>query len=230
VHRAAGLGRIQRGYGYSAVASLGATADIGFGDVLDYLAVDPETRSILMYIEGISNARSFMSGLRVAARLKPVIVVKSGRNASGGRAAVSHSGALLGGDEVFDAAIKRAGAVRVMTVNELFAAAKTLASGTRVEGPRLAILTNGGGPGVMAADRASDLDVPLAELSTQTVQRLSAVLPPHWSHSDPVDILGDADPERYRQATEILLSDGGRRLLVLLTPQAMTDPTAAPKA
>ena len=219
------------GFGYSAVASLGATADIGFGEVLDYLAVDPETRSILLYIEGISNARSFMSGLRVAARLKPVIVVKSGRNASGGRAAVSHTGALVGGDEVFDAAIQRAGAVRVMTVNELFAAAKTLASGTRVEGPRLAILTNGGGPGVMAADRASDLQVPLAELSTQTAQRLSAVLPPHWSHSDPVDILGDADPERYRQATEIVLSDPAvDGLLVLLTPQAMTDPTGCAEA
>ena len=123
------------GFGFSAVASLGATADVGFGDVLDYLAVDPETKSILLYVEGISDARSFMSGLRVAARLKPVIVVKSGRNESGTRAAVSHTGALIGGDDVFDAAIQRAGAVRVTTVNQLFAAAQTLASGTRVEGP-----------------------------------------------------------------------------------------------
>ncbi len=215
------------GFGFSAVASLGATADVGFGDVLDYLAVDPETKSILLYIEGVSDARSFMSGLRVAARLKPVIVVKSGRNESGTRAAVSHTGALIGGDEVFDAAIQRAGAVRVTTVNQLFAAAQTLASGTRVEGPRLAIVTNGGGPGVMAADRASDLNVPLAELSPNTIDKLSAVLPTHWSHSDPVDILGDADSERYRAATEIVLADKNvDGLLVLLTPQAMTDPTA----
>ncbi len=215
------------GFGFSAVASLGATADVGFGDVLDYLAVDPETKSILLYVEGISDARSFMSGLRVAARLKPVIVVKSGRNESGTRAAVSHTGALVGSDDVFDAAVQRAGAVRVTTVSQLFAAAHTLASGTRVEGPRLAILTNGGGPGVMAADRASDLTVPLAELSDKTIARLSEVLPAHWSHSDPVDILGDADAERYRAATEIVLEDGGvDGLLVLLTPQAMTDPTA----
>ncbi|MGD1984152.1 MAG: bifunctional acetate--CoA ligase family protein/GNAT family N-acetyltransferase, partial [Chromatiaceae bacterium] len=216
-----------RGFGFSAVASLGATADVGFGDVLDYLAVDPETRSILLYVEGISDARSFMSGLRVAARLKPVIVVKSGRNESGTRAAVSHTGALVGGDDVFDAAIQRAGAVRVLTVSQLFAAAQTLASGTRVEGPRLAIVTNGGGPGVMAADRASDLEVPLAELSPETIDRLSGVLPTHWSHSDPVDILGDADSARYRSATEIVLDDHNvDGLLVLLTPQAMTDPTA----
>ena len=215
------------GFGFSAVASLGATADVGFGDVLDYLAVDPETKSILLYVEGISDARSFMSGLRVAARLKPVIVVKSGRNESGSRAAVSHTGALIGGDDVFDAAIQRAGAVRVNTVSQLFAAAKTLASGTRVEGPRLAIITNGGGPGVMAADRASDLNVPLAELSDKTIEKLSEALPQHWSHSDPVDILGDADSERYRTATEIVLADKNvDGLLVLLTPQAMTDPSA----
>ena len=215
------------GFGFSAVASLGATAVVGFGDVLDYLAVDPETRSILLYVEGVSDARSFISGLRVAARLKPVIVVKSGRNDSGSRAAVSHTGALVGGDNVFDAAIARAGAVRVKTVSQLFAAAQTLASGTRVEGSRLAIITNGGGPGVMAADRASDLHVPLAELSTQTIDKLSAVLPAHWSHSDPVDILGDADSKRYHATTEIVLADNNvDGLLVLLTPQAMTDPTA----
>jgi len=218
------------GFGFSAVASLGATADVGFGDVLDYLAVDPETKSILLYVEGISDARSFMSGLRVAARLKPVIVVKSGRNESGTRAAVSHTGALVGGDHVFDAAIQRAGAVRVTTVSQLFAAAQTLASGTRVEGPRLAIVTNGGGPGVMAADRAADLNVPLAELSKKTIDGLSAILPAHWSHSDPVDILGDADAERYRAASEIVLADENvDGLLVLLTPQAMTEPSACAK-
>ncbi len=148
-----------QGFGFSAVTSLGATADIGFGDVLDYLAGDPETHSILLYIEGISQARSFISGLRVAARLKPVIVVKSGRNETGTRAAVSHTAALIGNDNVFDAAIQRAGAVRVTTVTQLFEAAQTLASGVRVDGARLAIITNGGGPGVMAADHAAELSV-----------------------------------------------------------------------
>lgn len=216
-----------KGFGFSAVASLGATADVGFGDVLDYLALDPETRSILLYIEGVSDARAFISGLRVAARLKPVIVVKSGRSESGTRAAVSHTGALIGSDDVFDAAIRRAGAVRVTTVSQLFAAAQTLASGIRVLGSRLAILTNGGGPGVMAADRAADLQVPLAQLSEHTVRQMSTALPPHWSHSNPVDILGDADSARYQAATQILLQDDNiDGLLVLLTPQAMTDPTA----
>lgn len=220
-----------KGFGFSAVASLGATADVGFGEVLDYLAVDAETRSILLYVEGIANARSFISGLRAAARLKPVIVVKSGRSDSGTRAAVSHTGALVGADHVFDAALRRAGAVRVKSVSELFAAAQLLASGVRVAGPRLAIITNGGGPGVMAADRAADLDVPLATLSEATVEKLTSVLPAHWSHSDPVDILGDSDPERYRAATEIVLADPGvDGLLVLLTPQGMTDPTGCAEA
>ncbi len=219
------------GYGFSTVASLGATADVGFGDVLDYLAMDPRTKSILLYIEGVTDARSFMSGLRVAARLKPVIVVKSGRTDSGTRAAVSHTGALAIDDSVFDAAIERAGAVRVKSVAELFSAAQVLASGTRVEGPRLAILTNGGGPGVMAADRAHDIKVPLAELSAETLAQLHEHLPPYWSHSNPIDILGDATPEHYRLTTETLLADPNiDGVLVLLTPQAMTDPTACAEA
>ncbi|MCP5164589.1 MAG: bifunctional acetate--CoA ligase family protein/GNAT family N-acetyltransferase [Pseudomonadales bacterium] len=215
------------GFGFSAVASLGATADVGFGEVLDYLALDGRTKSILLYIEGVADARSFISGLRVAARMKPVIVIKSGRSECGNRAAVSHTGATVGRDEVFDAAIRRAGAVRVATTSQLISAAQTLASGIRVGGSRLAILTNGGGPGVMAADRAADLQVPLAQLSPPTIEKLSAVLPEHWSHAVPVDILGDASSERYRAATEILLADENvDGLLVLLTPQAMTDPTA----
>lgn len=219
------------GFGFSAVASLGATADVGFGEVLDYLAVDPETRSILLYIEGVTNARSFMSGLRVAARLKPVIVVKSGRNESGTRAAVSHTGALAGADRVFDAAIERAGAVRVNSVAQLFAAAHLLASGTRVDGPRLAIVTNGGGPGVMAADRAHDLGVPLANLGSHTIESLENTLPAHWSHSNPVDVLGDADPERYRNAASIVLADKDvDGMLVMLTPQSMTDPAGCADA
>jgi len=216
-----------QGFGFSAVASLGAVADVGFGDVLDYLATDPQTRSILLYIEGVTDARSFLSGLRVAARLKPVIVVKSGRQDSGSRAAVSHTGALMGDDKVFDAAITRAGAVRVQTVTQLFAATQTLASGIRVEGSRLGVVTNGGGPGVMAADRAADLRVTLAQLQENTLARLNEILPEHWSHADPVDILGDADADRYRASCEAVLKDPNvDGLLVLLTPQAMTDPTA----
>ncbi len=218
------------GFGFSAVASLGATAEVGFGDVLDYLAGDPETHSILLYVEGISDARSFISGLRVAARLKPVIVVKSGRNEYGSRAAVSHTAAMIGNDDVFDAAIQRAGAVRVTTVSQLFAATQTLASGVRVEGPRLGIVTNGGGPGVMAADHAADLPLPLAELSDESKAQLSKVLPEHWSHSNPVDILGDADAARYEAATRIVLADKNvDGILILLTPQGMTDPTACAK-
>jgi acetyltransferase len=220
-----------RDFGFSAVASLGATADVDFGEVLDYLALDPHTRSILLYIEGVSDARAFISGLRGAARLKPVIVVKSGRSERGTRAAASHTGARVVGDLVFDAAIKRAGAVRVTTVSQWFATAQTLASGIRVEGSRLAILTNGGGPGVMAADRAADVHVPLADLSGSSMEKLSAAMPAHWSHANPVDILGDASSERYSLATQILLADENvDGILVLLSPQGMTDPLACAEA
>jgi acetyltransferase len=215
------------GFGFSAVASLGATSDVKLGDVLDYLAQDPHTRSILLYVERITNARLFLSGLRAAARLKPVVVIKSGRNESGERAALGHIHTPLGSDEVFDAAIRRAGAVRVTIVSQLFAAATILASGARAKGPRLAVLTNGGGPGVMAADWAGSVGIPLSPLAPETVAALSEILPSHWSHSDPVDILGNADGERYRAATEIVLRDENvDGLLVLLTPQGFTDPLA----
>jgi len=220
-----------RDFGFSAVASLGATADVDFGEVLDYLALDSHTRSILLYIEGVSDARAFISGLRGAARLKPVIVVKSGRSERGTRAAASHTGARVVEDLVFDAAIKRAGAVRVTTVSQWFATAQTLASGIRVEGSRLAILTNGGGPGVMAADRAADVHVPLADLSASSMEKLGAALPTHWSHANPVDILGDASGERYGLTTRILLADENvDGILVLLSPQGMTDPLACAEA
>jgi len=216
-----------RNFGFSTVASLGATADVGFGNVLDYLAVDPNTQSIFLYVETIANSRAFMSGLRVAARLKPVVVVKAGREPTGNRAEVMHNGAEYGNDAVFDAALERAGAVRVTTVNQLFAAARTLASNTRVDGNRLAIVTNGGGPGVMAADHAARLDVPIAELSGETIKSLKEVMPDHWVGSDPVDILGDADQQRYEDATRIVLADKNvDGLLVLLAPQGMTDPSA----
>ncbi|WP_116367337.1 bifunctional acetate--CoA ligase family protein/GNAT family N-acetyltransferase [Parahaliea mediterranea] len=219
------------GRGFSAVASLGATADVDFGQVLDYLSLDAQTRSILLYIEGVNDARAFLSGLRAAARLKPVVVIKPGRHQAGRRAAVTHTGGHRGSDQVFNAALERAGAVRVNTVNELLAAANTLASGVRVTGGRLAILTNGGGPGVMAADRAAELAVPLAQLSEASIEALGQVLPPHWSPSDPVDLLGDADPQRYRKALEIVLADRNvDGVVVLLTPQGMTDPNGCAEA
>ena len=211
--------------GFSTVVSTGISADIDFGEVLDYLIADPKTDSALLYIEGIHNARSFMSGLRAAARAKPVIALKVGRHAAGSDAAHSHTGALVGSDDVFDAALRRAGVVRGMRIAHLFAAAQSLASRYRAQGRRLAILTNGGGPGAMASDRAADLGIPLAELTDATRKRLDEVLPKTWSHGNPVDVIGDADAERYRGAVRACLEDKGvDGVLVVLTPQAMTEP------
>lgn len=217
--------------GFSTLVSLGDAADIDFGDLLDYLAQDSQTHSILLYIEGIRDSRRFMSGLRSAARMKPVIVLKSGRHSEGSRAAVTHTGALIGADDVFDAALQRAGVVRAMSIEQWFAAAQLLASEDRVSGNRLAIVTNGGGPGVMAVDRAMDLGVQLAQLAPATIEALEAALPAHWSHANPVDLLGDAGAERYGAAVRACLADPGvDGLLVMLTPQAMTDPSACAEA
>ena len=220
-----------RRVGFSTVVSMGDACDVDFGDMLDYLALDAKTKAILLYVEGIGDARSFMSGLRAAARLKPVVIVKSGRHTEGLKAAISHTGALVGADDVFDAAIRRAGAVRAMTVDQLFAAAQLLSKRPRVRGDRLAIVTNAGGPGVMATDRAVDLGVQVAKLSENTLQRLDDGLPELWSGGNPVDILGDASPEHYRLATEACLADPNvDGLLVMLTPQAMTDPLGSAQA
>lgn len=217
--------------GFSAVISTGISADIDFGDVLDYLVNDPKTRSILLYIEGIHHARSFMSGLRAAARVKPVIALKVGRHMSGSRAAMSHTGALVGSDDVFDSALRRAGVVRGLRIGDLFSAATTLTSVFSVKGERLAIITNGGGPGVMATDRVTDLGMSLADLSESTLKSLNGVLPATWSQANPVDVIGDATPERYARAVEICMQDPGvDGLLVILTPQAMTDPAAVAKS
>ena len=212
--------------GFSSMISLGDAADVDFGDILSYLALDPHTNSILLYIEGIRNARSFISGLRVAARLKPVVVIKAGRHDDGIKAAVSHTGALVGSDDVFHAALRRAGAVRVYSIKDLFSAAKILASNrSHVSGNRLAIVTNAGGPGVLASDRAADQNVELANLSNDTINRLNEFLPLHWSHGNPVDILGDADAERYGKTLEIVQADENvDGILTMLTPQAMTTP------
>ena len=217
--------------GFSTMVSVGDAADVGFGDILDYLALDTETRSILMYVEGVRDARRFMSGLRAAARMKPVIVIKAGRYAEGSRAALSHTGSLVGADDVFDAALQRAGVVRADTIEQMFAAAQLLSMPHRVRGNRLAIITNAGGPGVMATDRAVEQGVRIADLSPATVQRLDQVLPKCWSRNNPLDILGDATPERYRAAVEACLGDEQvDGILVMLTPQAMTNPTGAAKA
>jgi acetyltransferase len=213
--------------GFSSVISTGISADVGFGEILDFLVSDPETDGILLYVEGINNTRAFMSGLRAASRAKPVIVMKSGRHEGGSRAAVSHSGALVGSDDVFDAAIARAGVVRVISFSEFFAAARMLASGLRVSGDRLAIVTNGGGPAVMAMDRLEDHGLKGADLSDESLQALDAELPATWSRGNPVDVIGDATPARYGSAVRICLKDSGvDAVLAILTPQAMTEPEA----
>ena len=193
--------------GFSKFVSLGEGADVDFGDVLDYLAGDPETHSILLYIEAVTAARKFMSAARAAARNKPVLVLKAGRAPEGARAAASHTGALAGSDEVYDAAIRRAGMLRVFTTEDLFDAVETLARVRAQRGDRLAIMTNGGGPGVMATDALVAGAGRLASLSAETMRGLAAVLPATWSNGNPVDIIGDAPIERYVQTLEIVLGD-----------------------
>jgi len=213
------------GVGFSCVASLGGSTDIDFGEIVDYLVNDPATEHILLYIEGVRDSRRFMSALRAAARVKPVILMKVGRQPDGVRAAVSHTGALVGADDIFEAAVRRAGAVRVSTISQLVAAAHALSSHVRARGDRLAVITNGGGPGVMAADRAADLGIPLATLAPATVEALVKALPPNWSQGNPVDLIGDADARRYQTALSACLVDTGvDGVLVILTPQAMTAP------
>jgi acetyltransferase len=219
------------GIGFSAVVSSGASADLDFGEILDYLANDPSTRGILMYIEGIRDARRFMSALRAVARLKPVVLVKVGRHEAGSKAVASHTGALVGGDDVFDALLRRAGVVRVNTILQLFSSALALSSRVRPAANRLAIVTNGGGPGVMATDRAVDLGVRIADLTPETIEKLNAALPFNWSHGNPIDVIGDAGAERYQAAVEACLADKGvDGVLVMLTPQAMTRPTEVAEA
>lgn len=217
--------------GFSSVVSLGNKLDVDFADVLDFLTLDPATESIVLYVEGIRSARKFMSALRAAARTKPVIVLKSGREEAGLRAAASHTRSLAGRDDVADAALRRAGAVRVRTFIQLFSAAKCLSSRYRPVGNQLAIVTNGGGPGVMAADWANEIGIEVPPLSAATLARLDRVLPAAWSRDNPVDLLEDADVDRYREAVAACMDDPGvDGLLVILTPQAMTRPEATADA
>ena len=220
-----------RNIGFSCVVSSGTAADVDFGEILDYLVVDPATRAIMLYVEGIHDARRFMSAVRAASRAKPVIVMKAGRHADAGQAAVSHTGAMVGSDDVFDAAVSRAGVVRVHNYVDFFAVAETLHTGVRTRGPRLAIITNGGGPGVMAADFLADKRLPLAKLSEETRAKLDGALPRAWSGANPVDVLGDADAERYARALEFVLEDDGcDGVLAILVPQAMTQPEPVAEA
>ena len=218
--------------GFSAVVSTGIGADLDFGDYLDYLAADPKTQAILLYIEGIADSRRFMSSVRAAARAKPVIALKVGRHAAGAEASMSHTGALVGSDSTFSAALSRSGVLRVETVSQLFAAAKALSTPRyRSASERLVIVTNGGGPGVMAADRATDQGIELSTLSAETMKALDKVLPSVWSHGNPVDVIGDAPPERYKETLDICLADPGvDGAIVILTPQAMTRPTEVAEA
>jgi acetyltransferase len=210
-----------RRIGFSQMVSVGESADVDFGDLLDWLAADPHTQAILMYVESIVAPRKFMSAARAAARNKPVIVVKAGRASHGMQAATSHTGALAGSDLVFDAAIRRAGMLRVDTLGELFGAAQTLAHFAANRRETLAIMTNGGGAGVMAADAADLAGVPLATLTPDLVTTLDAALPPNWSRANPIDIIGDAPVERYTAALRALFERSDAAVLFLHAPTAI---------
>src|SRR5918997_1099886 len=212
--------------GFSALVSAGSMIDVGWGDLIHYLGDDPYTKSIVIYMESVGDARSFLSAAREVALTKPIIVIKAGRTEAAGKAAASHTGSLTGSDEVLDAAFSRSGVLRVGEISELFAMAEVLGKQPRPKGPRLTILTNAGGPAVLATDALIGTGGELAEISDDTMGDLNEFLPAPWSHGNPVDVLGDADPERYARTLEIAADDPeSDGLLVVLTPQDMTDPT-----
>jgi len=211
--------------GFSAIVSTGSMLDVGWGDLIYYFGDDPHTKSILLYMESVGDARSFLSAAREVALSKPIIVIKAGRSEAASRAAASHTGALTGSDEVLDAAFRRSGVLRVHNIADLFYMAEVLGRQPRPKGPRLTILTNAGGPAVLATDALVANGGELAELSPESLERLNDFLPAHWSHNNPIDVLGDADPERYARALEIASQDPkSDGLLVILAPQGMTDP------
>jgi acetyltransferase len=221
---------LPREVGFSAIVSMGDMSDVDFGDLLDYFALDEATHAILIYAEAVTHARKFMSAARRAARIKPVIVVKGGRAEEGARAATSHTGALAGADVVYEAAFRRAGMLRVNEVEELFDAAATVARMSPQRGNRLAIVTNGGGAGVLATDRLIEEGGRLATLSPDTIFKLNSVLPPTWSHANPIDLIGDADADRYANAVAILMEDANiDALLVAYCPTAIVSSTETAK-
>jgi len=210
--------------GFSNFVSVGSMIDVDFGDLIDYFGSDPKTKSILMYVEGITEARKFMSAARHFARTKPIIVVKSGKFSESAKAAASHTGSLSGEDSIYDAAFKRAGIVRVNEIADLFNAAEVLGTQPLPKGPRLAIITNAGGPGVMATDSLIAQGGKLAKISQKTLDSLNAVLPAFWSHGNPVDVLGDARSERYKAAVEACLNDDNiDGILIIFTQQAVSE-------
>jgi acetyltransferase len=212
--------------GFSAFVSIGSMLDIGWGDLIDYLGDDPKTKSIVIYMESVGDARSFISAAREVALTKPIIVIKAGQTEQAAKAAASHTGSLTGSDEVLRAMFRRTGVIQVDSIEDLFYMSAALAKQPRPKGPRLSILTNAGGPGVLATDALITAGGELAELSPETVNALNSFLPVHWSRNNPIDILGDADPGRYAKALETVAKDpNSDGLLVILTPQAMTDPT-----
>jgi acetyltransferase len=211
--------------GFSAIVSTGSMLDVGWGDLIYHFGDDPHTKSILLYMESVGDARSFLSAAREVALTKPIIVIKAGRSQAASRAAASHTGALTGSDEVLDAAFRRSGVLRVHNIADLFYMAEVLGRQPRPKGPRLTILTNAGGPAVLATDSLVANGGELAELSSESLRRLDDFLPAHWSHNNPIDVLGDADSERYARALEIASQDpNSDGLLVILAPQGMTDP------
>jgi len=212
--------------GFSSIVSTGSMLDVSWGDLIDYFGNDPSTKAILIYMESIGNARAFLSAAREVALSKPIIVIKAGRSEAAAKAAASHTGSLTGSDEVLDAAFRRVGVLRVNSISEVFDMAAVLAKQPRPRGPRLTIVTNAGGPGVLATDALIAAGGELAPISSETLNQLSSFLPPAWSHSNPIDILGDAGPERYAKALEVAAKDANSDgFLVILTPQDMTDPT-----
>src|SRR5271166_6102774 len=217
---------IRERVGFSGFFSVGSMVDVNWGDLIHYLADDWHTASILIYMESVGDARSFFSAAREVALIKPIIVLKVGRTRLGAKAVMSHTGAPAGSDEVFDAAFRRAGVLRVNTLDELFGMAEVLGKRPRPRGSRLAIVTNGGGPGALAADALIEGNGSLADLSDQTIQTLDNLLPPFWSRSNPVDLVGDAKADQYAAAVKALIKDPNNdALLIILTPQATAEPT-----
>lgn len=221
---------VKNNVGFSHFVSIGSMLDVGFHDLIDYFGQDPEVSSILIYMESLTDARKFLSAARAFSKGKPIIVLKVGKSEAGAKAAKSHTGSLAGNNAVFDAAFERAGIVRVDTAVGLFHTAKAIAMQPRPLSAKMVVITNAGGAGVIATDSLIYSGGKLASLSKRTIDKLSQVLPDAWSHNNPVDILGDADPERYKKAVEICMNDEDvDAALIILTPQAMTDPTTVAK-
>lgn len=217
---------LRENVGFSAFVSTGSMLDVGWGDLIDYFGDDPRTKSIIIYMESVGDARSFLSAAREISLNKPILVIKPGRTAAAAKAAASHTGSLTGSDEVLDAAFKRSGVLRVQNISDLFYMSEVLARQPLPQGPRLCMVTNAGGPGVLATDALVTGGGQVAELGAETMKSFDAFLPPQWSHNNPVDILGDAEPERYSKSLEVAAKDPAiDGMLVILTPQGMTNPT-----